>query len=114
MSRLEDTVEMLMQHADPSGDNHRRLLHIKGMMARNVMVGPNLRSFVAGLVEKMDKIECEHMRHDGICVAIRRKGKCDHLNKDATGAEIRCRSYKAARPQIKGNPVQLGGFHGSE
>jgi len=112
MTQLEDTVAMLLEHADPEGQNHKRLLHIKGMMARNVMVGPNLRAFVASLVEKMDRIECVAMRDDGICAAIRGKGKCDHLSKAADGSVNRCKHYNPAKPQLKGNPVELGGRHG--
>lgn len=115
MSLLEDTIEMLLQHADPAGQNHPKLLHIKGMIGRNIMIGPNLRAFVNSLVEQMDQIECDGIRHDGLCSRIRGKGQCDHLAKDVDGSKIRCRHYKAARPQTKGNPVQLGGFkHGQE
>ncbi len=110
MSRIEDTIEVLIKHADPDGNNHRKLLHIKGMMSRNVMIGPGLRSFVADLMEQLDKIECRHIRYDGVCVRIRDKGQCDHLQVHHF-AEVRCNSYEAARPQTKGDAVQLGGFY---
>ena len=93
---LEETLEKLIRHADPMGENYERLKHYLKLVRNKVMLGPHARGYIHKLHEMLNEIECEHLAHDGKCRKLRGK-QCPY----ATGGYEQCQHYERARPATK-------------
>ena len=98
-----DRIEELLKVADPEGENYKKLLKIAERYENSVFPSYADIMFVNEMNELVDNIECEHVRHDGMCLV--KNKDCDHKKRYK-----KCYLYDPVKPNVKGRPLKDVGF----
>lgn len=100
---IQQTLQFLINNADPEGENHKKLSQLLDKVERNVFLGPRSRIYIQECISKFDNIECVSMTRGGRCRA--KKGKaCEYKKKFS-----HCNLYEPAKAELQGNSIKLGG-----